>query len=480
MRIEAPSHAQEPGLAIPLQIRPSQQSVLDQLHNHVAFTEALILLCGPRGAGKSSVLEVFLEQASDYANLAFIPAPANLSIETLRSKLLRQLVTLDAFAADDSLLEALQRNIKPGRQHLIIAIDEAAAMPPTLLAELQELTASRHLFNPEHRISVILAGDDHWAGRVTKGMKLGSARSDQEPPVRVEVRPFTPRECLWFARKLADTQKTPLSDERIKSLLSDTLGYPGDIQRKLAGILLPANSTTPAEDNADDEPVRPPRQQDNSRLVITLVVVAALASLAIGVALNWPDTDSAAGQPSAVVVAEPAATEEPIQPDDTSAGTPVVMDFNQAMNRLREAAQERGTEPDELIEQLVEPVEYLRQNPLPERQEPPASGASSPYDHTELLNREPDRVVLQVAALNDPARLDTFLTEFEHPQQRIYQTRRQGTLWYIVVVGDFSSVAEARSYLDNAGSNLQALQAWPKSIAAVQQEIAASTPDGGA
>lgn len=482
-----PKPEDDPGLAIPLQLRASQQAVLDQLHNHVAFTEALILVCGPKGAGKSSVLEVFLEQASDYANLAFIPNPTNTSLESLRSKILRQLVTLDAYAADDTLLEALQRNIKPGRQHLIIAIDEAVAIPAALLNELQELTASRHLFNPEHQISVILAGDDNWAARVSKGMKIRAAHNDKEPPVLVDVQPLSPRECLWFARKLASTRQVTLSDEQINNLLKDTLGYPGNIQQKLTTFLLPRQAALTEEQTALDQPsAQPAGQQDNSRKVIILVVAAALVLLVVSIALNWPGSEPPT-QPEVpdqipADLAEPLADTSNTPPEESS----VVMNFDDALNRLRYAAREReeelGQEAElaDSIEQLTAPLSYLRHHPLPEMTEDVPANTSLPYDHAELLSRASDRVVLQVAALNEPARLDAFLAEFEHPQRAVYQTRRQQTIWYIVVVGDFSSVAAARAYLENEGSALQTLQAWPKSINTVQQEIAALNPNGGA
>lgn len=494
MRNEAPEQPSEPGLAIATKITPSQQGILDQLHNHVAFSESLIFLSGPQGAGKSTIVEIFLEQASEYANLAYLPQPSKINTDGMRSKILRQLVKLDAYAADDSILEALQRNIKPGRQHLVICVDNGESLPATILSELQELATSRALFKPEQRVSVVIAGNAEWIKRASKGLALGS----KTPPSKIEVIPFTTREQANFARRLVQTQPRKVTDEQIAAVLRDTHGYPGEIQQALDRMLNAPEASSKANTKgapaARDKGEPKPGSGLNRALIILTLVAFGLA-LFVAWMLHQQPPESEAPTPEVIeetVVNEPQAeTDVPVVVDDE--GTSVAMDYNQAMSRLRErsASSQRDTQPPEErqppVEQLTAPLSVLGEqpsNPSPVDAEPTNAEDSRTqasehdpaelFDNRELWQRSPQRYVLQVAAFSDEQRLNLFLADFEHPQMRIYQTLREQQPWYFVVVGDFASADAARGYVtDEANGALQGLQPWPKSIAGVRQDLQA-------
>lgn len=500
--------SRDPGLNIPTKITTSQQSVLDQLHNHVAFSESLVFLSGPVGAGKTTLLEVFLEQASDYANLAYIPNPHQTKPATLRSTLLRQLVSLDAYSTDDSLLEALQRNLKPGRQHLVICIDNGATLASQILAELQELVSSRHLFSEEHRVSVIIAAESNWVKRASKGVSLGAS----EAPVIIDIPAFFKREQQWFARKLAATQgdnvDAPHRNEgQISQWLARTEGYPGQIQAVLEEELLQRPHTERAiqarrkrlEDHSDT-PMKPNRWLSTNQLLVILVGTVALIALAIGIyswqneAPNTPpslagtqeeaNTDTSTPELSQEVADTSSA--EPSAPTLESSQDSLAMDYEQAMDRLREQAEERPA-PRDIQFQLVQPVEYLNQQssaaqsqtdepqaPIdaqPEAPEPEVHPYANVYDNLTLWQRSPERYVFQVAAFNSEARLEQFLADFSHPQLSIYQTFRNQQDWYMVVVGDFDDADAARAYLDS-NEDLQKIQPWLKALRLVHEDLA--------
>ncbi|MCC5879943.1 MAG: AAA family ATPase [Idiomarina sp.] len=518
---ESATDDRDPGLAIPTKITTSQQSVLDQLHNHVAFSETLIFLSGPVGAGKSTILEVFLEQASDYANLAFSAEPGKGSADALRTKLLRQLVSLDAYSTDDSLLEALQRNIKPGRQHLVICIDNGPSLPGRILSELQELVSSRHLFNPEHRVSVVIAGESGWVKRASKGVALGNS----EPPVLVEVPAFFKREQQWFARKLIATQQNQndvvdakinaLDEAAINDLLNQTQGFPGQIQAQLEDQLLVQPYTEKAmqarnrklASTATQATPAAAKKLTSNQLVFVLVGLAAIIAIAVAAWLHTTQDNE-----PATVESEPATATftPPILPTDEAEihqesedTTAPVMDYQQAMQRLRERADTQPP-PRDIQFQLVQPVNYLQnqaqeesvttQPDAEQADEPPTEEAAteqSPsvdeeeevveaenlnpwlhaYDNLELWQRDANRYVFQVAAFNSEPRLMQFLAGFEHPEMAIYQTLRDQQPWYMVVIGDFTSANAAQAYLAS-NDDLQSIQPWLKAVRLVHQDLA--------
>lgn len=477
----------DPGLNIPTKITTSQQSVLDQLHNHVAFSESLIFLSGPSGAGKTTLLEVFLEQASDYANLAYIPSPRQIKPAALRSMLLRQLVSLDAYSTDDSLLEALQRNLKPGRQHLIICVDNGTTLASEILAELQELVSSRHLFNQEHRVSVVIAAESDWAKRASKGISLGAA----EAPIVIDIPAFFKREQQWFARKLAATQGDNLdapqrNEAQVAQWLARTDGFPGQIQAVLEDELLQRPHTEQAiqarRRRLQDEPVapvKPNRWLSSYQLLIILVGTLALIALAI-VIYSRPSTPpevpvEAAPNTETEVIQTPSPESVPeTEPPATQANeSTVVMDYEQALEKLREQSEVRPA-PRDIQFQLVQPLAQA-QPQEPAHTEPEADEPVNPfadmYDNLVLWNRSPERYVFQVAAFNSEARLEQFLADYSHPELRIYQTFRNQQHWYMVVVGDFDDADTARAYLDS-NADLQSIQPWLKTLRLVHEDLA--------
>lgn len=522
---ESVNDARNPGLAIATKITTSQQSVLDQLHNHVAFTETLIFLSGPSGAGKTTILEVFLEQASDYADLAYSPDPAKNNANALRTKLLRQVVSLDAYSTDDSLLEALQRNMTPGRQHLVICIDNGHSLPSVILSELQELVSSRHLFNPEHRLSVVIAGESSWVKRASKGLALGNS----EPPVVVDVPVFFKREQQWFARKLIATQKNSneivlaqvdtLNEAAINELLQQTQGYPGQIQTQLEEHLLVRPYTDKAmqarsrklASQQQTDAVTPRTKLSSNQLLGILIGLAAL--IAIAVAL-WLDSQ----EPSSAPITDETTTfEAPILPvedssiehsagesatDESDASAPV-MEYEQAMQRLRERTESQPA-PRDVQFQLVQPLDYLAQQadePADDEAtiddtdhaedsngEPADDSAATEtasdnlnpwtqaYDNLDLWQRDPNHYVYQVAAFNSEPRLQQFLAGFGHPEIAIYQTLREQQPWYMVVIGDFSSAQEATDYLAQ-NHDLQSIQPWLKRVSLIHEDLASVIND---
>lgn len=512
----------DPGLAIPTKITTSQQTVLDQLHNHVAFSESLIFLSGPKGAAKTTLLEVFLEQASDYANLAYIPDPKQTKPAALRSKLLRQLVNLDAYSTDDSLLEALQRNLKPDRQHLIICIDNADSLANSILAELQELVSSRHLFNEAHRISVVIAGETSWVKRASKGIGLAA----REAPVVVAIPAFFKREQQWFARKLAATQGDNVDAPHrregvVNEWLAKTDGYPGQIQAILEEELLQRPQRERAiyarRQRLQEQPVASShgphsRWLSTQQLVVILIGAIVLIALAIGRFVQQTEDTTADSEivtqnetAPIRVTSDDSLTADMVAPtasrvsgladativDDAEQNnqSSVVMSFDEAMHRLQERTDEQP-QPRDVQFRLVQPVQYLNRQAEAAANETPsaaanaesaapnaesAANAPNPYvtafDNLELWQRSATHYVFQVAAFNSQARLNQFLTSYSHPQIAVYQTQRNQRDWFMVVVGDFANATAAQAYLAN-NPDLQSMQPWLKAVGLVHEDLA--------
>lgn len=478
------------GLAMPLQITGSQQEMLERLHNHTAFSEQIILLCGPPGAGKSSILEVFLEQASDYANLAYLPSPSRLKPASIRKRLLQQLVKLDGYATDDTLEEALQRNLKSGTQHIVIVVDDAPSLPPAVLNEFQSLLANSELNTRQTRFSVILAGSLDWAARAKKGLSLGAA----EPPVVLKVEPFNVTEKAWFARSLLDTQPVHVSDHKLRDLLTNMSGYPGDIQKQLQNLVMPPKPS-PQQDTAQEEDRAGHKGTWWSaphNKVLIIIAVAALLSLMFTIFLHRetlqekltsePVVEQGSIAEEIPAQQEPEGADEPITEDtEAPAAGAATLDYQDTLNRLRQSSQGNRSERD-LRFQLVQPLQVLENAEVAAESEyaselttevaAPDDNWLNRYDNQALWQADADNYVLQIAAFSEEDRLQNFLSEFESQlETMVYHTQRNDSDWYVITLGPFASAEQARAYIAQDDA-LSELQPWPKSVAAVHNELA--------
>lgn len=79
---------------------------------------------------------------------------------------------------------------------------------------------------------------------------------------------------------------------------------------------------------------------------------------------------------------------------------------------------------------------------------------------------------LQLAAMHSLEATRSFLNEYGIEDiAQVYQTQRQGVRWYIVVTGDYSSVAAARRAQAQLPAKVQSVQPWVKSYTQIHREI---------
>jgi DamX protein len=92
-----------------------------------------------------------------------------------------------------------------------------------------------------------------------------------------------------------------------------------------------------------------------------------------------------------------------------------------------------------------------------------------------LLAAEDDAYVLQMLAASKRPALDRFVAAQTNSEMvRIYRrVRSSDGPWYIVVIGPYSSKAEAMIARDNLPVEQKKAGPWPKSLASVKAEIEA-------
>ncbi|MGL4769597.1 MAG: SPOR domain-containing protein, partial [Plesiomonas shigelloides] len=54
---------------------------------------------------------------------------------------------------------------------------------------------------------------------------------------------------------------------------------------------------------------------------------------------------------------------------------------------------------------------------------------------------------------------------------RVYETRRNGRAWYVVIMGNYPTVAQAKQAINTLPTAMKADQPWVKSYRQVQTEL---------
>lgn len=384
-------------LAVPVQIMPSQQKLLEQLHYLTTFHNSMVILAGPEGAGKSTLLEVFLEQASDYANLAYLCATPRLSIENVRERLFQQISSDSRAQPNASLSKTIRRALPEEPQHLMLVVDDAHTLEPAIIEELQDLVLHSRFTGGKHRVSVVISGTTDWAARQRK--VLPSNNTDQ--PEIVLIPELDDSEALAFAKALLfgheKGKALAMDNFRIQATLGTSLLYPGIIQAQLQELVSPipaarykvsdddvvlSSHTRPAK--AKTKASSPTSSKPKRNGLRLFIIMAAVAMLIAATVTGWLHQDRLfaeyqaykamrAGEVLVVEEASTATNNPDTSTDDVTAPpvetapatTPksaleqgegqVVMSYDQALPRLTEAARNFESNRDIELNLIAQP-----------------------------------------------------------------------------------------------------------------------------
>lgn len=111
--------------------------------------------------------------------------------------------------------------------------------------------------------------------------------------------------------------------------------------------------------------------------------------------------------------------------------------------------------------------------PPPARQQKPAAAtptAASKFDNAWLHSRQPSRLTIQLIAAHDAEALAGFIRQHGLTNQaKLLKVRRNGSDWYVVVLGDYPDRASGREALQKIPAALRRDGAWIRSFGELQQ-----------
>ena len=191
---------------------------LDLLIHLLTNLQQSLIVCGPEGIGKTTLLKTFENGHKDIWPICFVQGSSALSFESVVSQLSRFLnLSNSSVNFDLSSLRAFC-----SKQKVVLIIDDAGDLMPGLLGELMDFADSLSGLR-----LVFALNNDALQARTASESAINDCHF-------IEVPPLNQRQCLEYLQNLSAQPNSPISfaavtDALVESMYRKTLGVPGKI-----------------------------------------------------------------------------------------------------------------------------------------------------------------------------------------------------------------------------------------------------------
>lgn len=473
---------------------------LDLLLHLLANLQQSLIVCGPEGIGKTTLLETVRQNRQnrqDLWEIALLSASPSSSFESLITDLLRSLNITKASAFDLSALREFC-----SKQKVVLLIDDAGTLVPGLITTLMEFADSL----PGLRLVFAMSHDQFH-------IKSGTDKAVEDCHF-IELPPLSKKQCGEYLQNLSAQPGAVISfnaigDALVDDLYRDTHGIPGKILAELpklahyqnrkssrlglwlaiAAILAGAGyvaksllSPEFAQQVAGNMPVAGQAATENVMPLPSVPVPQPLnepAAEQTQVSTPAPEPALSAPSPSPTVVAVPAIPEaKPEQRSETANIQPA----SQPASSETGATPIVATTPPVPTEPVVNKPETVNADPLPAAEPVTQQAVAKPVEHKPvkplaegserdwIMAQPPGNYTLQVMVLSNKDAAIRFQKKYADYRSglKYYPINKGDQEKYVVIYGSFQTVAEAQAFKAVMPDEFK--QALEKRFSAVQKE----------
>jgi len=228
---------------------------LELLIHLITNTNQALVVCGPQGVGKSTLLKVLQERDVESRVYCFVQGNKALSIDTIQEQMI-QVIKHDKPGNRVQTLSDVFRLVEGHHKKIILMIDDAGHLAPGLINTIIDYVAK----HPVIRVIFVLTHDDLYI--------KNNSDSAVDDCYLIEIPPLSELQCGEFLQYLATKPRSSvtfndINEVMIASVYHETDGIPGKIIAKLPGF-------------------EGAKKSDNS-LGILVFSVAGLVALALGI-----------------------------------------------------------------------------------------------------------------------------------------------------------------------------------------------------
>ena len=427
---------------------PGQQHTLSRLEFLIRSSSRFYLLHGPQGAGKTYLSKQLADKCQDQLT-ATIRCKGKFTEAQLRQELICQLVSDQFVDRQQPLADTLSELVQQAAVPVLIVIDNAEALPATVVAELWGTLVRTAAASPDQPVlNILLSAGSAWARKCAQSFPAKAKGLFNN----LELTAMTNDEARQFLAKAYPNQ----TDKQLDALLA-----PLPAQTLLPGVLLGL-------------------QVEQGRVGrLSLPVVAAIATLVIGVALAaawwlWYPTQSDTDMPVAVENAESSDPVGDVMQEDVLALQPTTDEMQDGidMQALDAEAAEAPADSEQLA--LAGDWQEVVAPPAGEAAEP-----SAPDDATDESNTAEDAAVVGDSeaepvtepSTDSPAEPETVVTDDIADSTATDEADEEAPADEILPEPALESLPEPASDVEESSDNLPAGQDDAALLASLPYEL---------
>ncbi len=194
---------------------------LDLLNHLIANLTQTIVVCGPKGIGKSRLLRVFQDSKTQSSMVCYVIADSNLTLEKIENAIGDTFAETLPDLKSQSITVALDRINSRGAK-IVLVVDDAGLLVPGLIEKIIAYVNSK----PALRVVLALTHCELYLKNITDPII--------DDCYLVEIPPLSPPQCEDYLEYLS-TMPTPriefnrINEDKVAELFRETHGIPGKI-----------------------------------------------------------------------------------------------------------------------------------------------------------------------------------------------------------------------------------------------------------
>ncbi|HDS1696728.1 MULTISPECIES: AAA family ATPase [unclassified Pseudomonas] len=492
---------------------PAQRKpVLGQLHHLARYSQLMLVVSGPLGSGKSLLRQALVASTNKQAVQSVVVSARSASDA---SSMLAQ-VAQELGVAQPEVQAILSKVVQLALtgQEVYLLVDDAEQLDESALQALLELAAGV----PEGRPHVFLFGEPSLIAG------LDELNVEEERFHIIELAPYSEEETREYLEQRLEGAGRGIevfSREQIADIHENSDGWPGNINQVARDTLI---ETMIASRSTAKRPTMGFKMPTKHVLALSAVVVVAVAAAVLmpkkgdkapaeapaaqaqlplgdgkqGAAIEFSGSSQPMPLPlvgqSQPVMREPLAQaagmgegEEGSPAGDTALqpGNPpptvTTIAPPQGVPAGPAPAQPVAPAPKPVATQPVKPVAPVKPapaptqvavaKPAPKAAEKPA--AASAGNGGWYAGQKPGNYVVQILGTSSEASAQAYV-KAQGGDYRYFKKTLQGKPLYVVTYGSFANRDAAVAAIKNLPAKVQAGKPWPRTVASVQQELAAA------
>jgi DamX protein len=227
---------------------------LELLIHLISNSRHPLVVCGPEGIGKSTMLKVLQDRSIESWLYCLVQGDKDSSLEMIQEQLAQAVKPNHPAQAPSAVFRLVERQ----RKKIVLMIDDAGYLAPGLINTIIEYAAK----NPVLRVIFVLTHDD---------LDVKDSSDDAIDDCHlIEIPPLSEKQCGEFLQYLAIKPRSQLAlneitDDMVEAVYLQSQGIPGRIITALPGV-------------------EGTEQSDNS-LWILIAAVAGL--IAVALVIQW-------------------------------------------------------------------------------------------------------------------------------------------------------------------------------------------------